>query len=175
MGKEKDDRNKTAEKPQQPSDTTNEPDGAKAPAKLLDRRARKGNRRKRRRSASKPRPGVEIEKAKRIAALAAQVVLKFDPALERNEVLAVVAEFKKYIVPKRKPGRPRNTRITAACADYKAGIRGLALHRAHIAGFDKLSRWQRQGKIRRLTEAIRTRLRRERASENDEVGSKALS
>jgi hypothetical protein len=74
----------------------------------------------------------------------------------------VVSQFRRQLFPPGKPGRRRSKEITAACADWAAGMRGLPLYRKHLPRFDRMSVWQRKVKTRGLLEAIRTRKRRER-------------
>jgi hypothetical protein len=65
------------------------------------------------------------------------------------------------VIPPGKPGRKRRKEITAALADWNAGMRGIALYRKHIAGFDRMSCWRRKAKSRSLMDAIHARKRRE--------------
>lgn len=61
---------------------------------------------------------------------------------------------------KRRRGRKRDAAITAAVADYEAGMRGQQLYQKHIRGYSGMGRYRRQAVIRRLNEAIRSRRRR---------------
>jgi hypothetical protein len=64
------------------------------------------------------------------------------------------------IVRRRKPG-PKGSRHDDAYRDYKAGLRGLSLYRKHIRGHDKMSRWRRAYRERRLLNALQKRASRE--------------
>jgi hypothetical protein len=81
--------------------------------------------------------------------------------LNRSELIRLEQLFHQGLFPKRKAGRRPLARITRAYEDYKGGKRGVELYRAHIPRFEQLSRWRRDGEMRRLMAAIRTRKRRE--------------
>jgi hypothetical protein len=91
-----------------------------------------------------------------------QIMARFEPALDRKERLKVLAAFRRTLFPPGQPGRKRRKEITAAHADWKAGIRGVRLYQRHIPGFDRMSRWKRRAKMQTLMDAIHTRERRER-------------
>jgi len=84
------------------------------------------------------------------------------PDLGRRELLRIVTAFRRALIPRQRRGRRPSKEITAAHADWKCGMCGVALYRKHIVGFDRMSRWKRQGKSRALMEAIRSRERRSR-------------
>jgi len=83
--------------------------------------------------------------------------------LSRKERLKIVRAFRSQLIPAGKPGRKRHQEITAAHADWKNGLRGLALYRQHIPRFEQLGYWERKGKMHALKDAIRSRDRREKA------------
>jgi hypothetical protein len=87
---------------------------------------------------------------------------EFEDQLSRADLIKLVSVFRSAVVPKRKPGRRPKAQVTAALADWKRGVRGEALFRAHIRGWERMSRWRRQCEERALMEAIRSRARRER-------------
>lgn len=74
----------------------------------------------------------------------------------------VVSAFRREIIPPGRPGRKRSAEITAALADWKAGLRGLQLYQRHIPSWDKMSHWRRRIEAERLRDAISTRRRRQR-------------
>ena len=69
------------------------------------------------------------------------------------------------LVPKRKAGRRPKPQVTAAYLDWKTGMRGVALFRKHISGWEKHNRYHRIGEQKELMDAIRSRFRRERGSD----------
>jgi hypothetical protein len=94
--------------------------------------------------------------------------------LDRRELHAIVQAFQSQLLPARKPGRRRNKEITAAHADWKSGLRGVALCQKHIPRFDQMGRWRRRAMIRALMDAIRSRERRARKpARNDQPVSPA--
>jgi hypothetical protein len=103
-----------------------------------------------------------VARGKAVAINAAQQIAGEFSDLGRHELLRIVTAFRRELIPPKRPGRRRSKEISAAHADWKSGIRGLPLYRKHIASFDQMSRWKRQGKSRALMEAIRSRERRTR-------------
>jgi len=94
---------------------------------------------------------------------AARVILTGrEHILDGRARLRLASAFRRMLRPARRPGRKPKASITAACDDFKAGLRGTALYQKHIPGFDRMSRWRRCVESRKLREAIRSRLRRER-------------
>jgi hypothetical protein len=81
--------------------------------------------------------------------------------IKGRDRLKIVRVFRSQIIPPGRPGRRRKERITAAHRDWKNGIRGVALYRKHIEGWDKHGQWRRKGEERRLMDAIRSRERRD--------------
>jgi hypothetical protein len=95
-------------------------------------------------------------------------------SLTREDYLRVARAFRSAVVPKRKPGRRRQAHVTAALADWKTGIRGEALYRAHIPGWEKRGKWRRKHEERALMDAIRSRDRRERKPRRPDCGVTAF-
>jgi hypothetical protein len=58
--------------------------------------------------------------------------------------------------------------VTAALADWKAGIRGVALFQKHIPGWQKHNRYRRMAEEKRLMDAIRSRDRRAKQNRNSD-------
>jgi hypothetical protein len=81
--------------------------------------------------------------------------------LTRRERLHVSNAFRRQLIPPGKPGRKRSSKITAAYMDWKEGVRGVALYRKHILGWDRHNYWRRKVESRALMDAIHTRERRE--------------
>jgi len=82
--------------------------------------------------------------------------------LTHRERLHVANAFRRQLIPPGKPGRKRSSKITAAYLDWKEGLKGVALYRKHIRGWDRHNYWRRKVESRALMDAIRTRERRER-------------
>lgn len=87
------------------------------------------------------------------------------PPLDHAARLKVSRAFERVLVPheKRRRGRKRDATITAAVADYEAGMRGQGLYQKHIRGYSGMGRYRRQSAIRTLNESIRSRRRRDQA------------
>jgi hypothetical protein len=73
-----------------------------------------------------------------------------------------VSAFRREIIHPRRPGRKRSAEITAALADWEAGLRGLQLYQKHIPRWDKMTHWRRRIAAEQLRGAISTRRRRQR-------------
>jgi hypothetical protein len=82
---------------------------------------------------------------------------------------SVVTVFRRQLFPPGKPGRKRSKEITAAYADWKAGMRGLSLYRKHILRFDRMGYWERKVKTRALMDSIRARTRREQTQQTPAI------
>jgi hypothetical protein len=80
--------------------------------------------------------------------------------LDRRERTALLRDFRTQIIPRRKAGRTPSSKVTAAHADWSAGLKGIDLYRKHILGFDQMNRYRRKAMIRALQDAIRNRERR---------------
>src|SRR5215472_3622294 len=93
------------------------------------------------------------------AAYGAEIAKNFS-RLSRRQRVSLVNTFRRQLLPPRRPGRRRSKKITAAHADWRAGIRGVALYERHIPGFRKMGYWKRKDKIRNLMDVIRKRERR---------------
>jgi hypothetical protein len=89
--------------------------------------------------------------------------------LTREQCLKLVSVFRAGVVPRRKAGRRPKPQVTAAYLDWKTGMRGVALFRKHIPGWDKHNRYHRIGEQKELLDAIRSRYRRERTSSHKEA------
>jgi hypothetical protein len=94
---------------------------------------------------------------------AAEIRGQFGNRFNRDECQRLANALRSGIVTKHKPGRRQKAQITAALADWRAGMRGDDLCRAHILGWEKHSEWRRKNEKRVLVDGIRTRRRRERA------------
>jgi hypothetical protein len=86
---------------------------------------------------------------------------QFGGNLTREECLRLVTAFRAAIVPRRRAGRRAKPQVTAAYHDWKAGVRGSALFKKHIPGWDVHNRYHRIGEQKALMDAIRSRRRRE--------------
>lgn len=107
-------------------------------------------------------PSESFTTAKQIALhAAAEIRRKFGNSFTRDECQRLANAFRSGIVTKRKPGRRQKEQITAALADWRKGMRGDDLCRAHIRGWDRHSIWRRKQEARMLMDAIRSRRRRE--------------
>jgi hypothetical protein len=49
-------------------------------------------------------------------------------ALDRPARVKLVKVFRSELIPRKAPGRKRRKEITAACAEWKVGMKGLALY-----------------------------------------------
>lgn len=107
-------------------------------------------------------PETQLSEAIAIAERVGKDITEKFPCLAPRERRKIVAQFRHQLLPPGKPGRKRSEKITAACADWAAGMRGLALYRKHLPQFDQMGLWKRKVKTRALLDAIRTRKRRER-------------
>jgi hypothetical protein len=85
-----------------------------------------------------------VAQARAAAIEAGQRIAKAFPDLDRRTKLGLATAFRRQLIPRGKPGRRRSKEITAAHADLKSGVRGLALYRKHIAGFDRMNRYKRE-------------------------------
>jgi hypothetical protein len=106
----------------------------------------------------------QFARATKAAVEAGQQIAKDSWALTRRERLGVANAFRRHVLLPGRPGRKRSNRITAAHADWKTGMRGVALYRKHIRGWEKHNFWRRKSEARTLMDAIRTRERREQRS-----------
>jgi hypothetical protein len=97
---------------------------------------------------------IVIETAQRIRA-------ELGDRLSRDEFIRLSRAFRSAVVPRRKPGRQPSTRVTAAYANWKTGMRPRAICEKHIPGWAKHNRCRRSGEQKALMDAIRSRKRRE--------------
>ena len=117
-----------------------------------------------------------FEAARAVIVETARFLAREFSALDRPARVKLFKVFRSELIPRKAPGRKRRKEITAAYEDWKLGIKGPALFRIHIPGFDKLSHWRRREKSRGLMDAIRTRRRRERKQgESESAGSTDLT
>jgi hypothetical protein len=101
--------------------------------------------------------------AKEMTARAAHDIRhQYGERLTRDECLKLLSVFRAGLVPRRRAGRRPQPQVTAAYLDWKTGIRGVALFRKHIPGWQKHNRYRRIAEEKRLMDAIRSRYRRER-------------
>jgi hypothetical protein len=61
---------------------------------------------------------------------------QFGEGLTREECLRLVGVFRAGIVPRRRSGHRPKPQVTAAYLDWKAGMRGVALFRKHVPGWE---------------------------------------
>ena len=152
---------------QEPPEATAGTRGADSPHRS-NRRARNApvyaRRKQPRENAPPAKPPSEAFTAakEKAAQVAEEIRQKFGERLTREECIRVASEFRSAVVQKRKPGRRRKAHVTAALVDWKAGVRGDDLYRAHIRGWEKQGKWRRKHEERALMDAIRSRDRRER-------------
>jgi hypothetical protein len=108
--------------------------------------------------------GNSVSAVKRACELAQEagtkITSELGTELDRPDKLRTVAAFKRTLIPPKRSGRIPSRRITEAHRDWKAGLCGLLLYQKHIPGFDKMNRYTREVKSRRLMDAIRNRERR---------------
>ncbi len=79
--------------------------------------------------------------------------------LDRPARLRLVNALRRELLPPKPRGRKPDPRITAAYEDWMNGMRGVALCRKHIPGYDQMGEGRRRVESRRLMEAIRSRER----------------
>jgi hypothetical protein len=90
------------------------------------------------------------------------IVVRFGSLLSRSDRIKLVTIFRRVLIPPKRRGRRPKEAITSAHRDWRNGIRGLTLYRAHIPGFEKHSQWRRSFEQRALMDAIYSREKRER-------------
>ena len=106
-------------------------------------------------------PEEQLAEAEAIAQRAGHEIATTFRGLPPRHRRSIGSAFRRQIIPPGKPGRKRSKEITAAYADWKAGMRGLALYRKHLFRFDRMGHSERKVKTRALMDAIRARRRRE--------------
>jgi len=107
-----------------------------------------------------------------IAKRAGEEIAANFPGLPLRERRRIVTALRHKLIPPGKPGRKRSKEITEAYADWKSGMRGLALYRKHIPRFDRMGIWERKVKTRALMDAIRSRRRREQRRRTREADAR---
>src|SRR5215831_1211577 len=85
-----------------------------------------------------------------------------DGSLSARQRRAVVRAFRRVLLPPGPPGRRESEQVTRAYRDWRAGVRGIALFKAHIPRWTGLNYYARQFKAQRLMQAIRKRRHREK-------------
>jgi hypothetical protein len=100
---------------------------------------------------------------KEIAIRAAQRIrAELGDRLSRDQFIRLSKAFRSAVVPRRKPGRQPSTLVSAAYADWKAGMKPRALCEKHIPAWATHNHYRRNGEQKALMDAIRSRYRRER-------------
>jgi RecB family exonuclease len=99
-----------------------------------------------------------------VARVANDLRHQYGEGLTREQWLKLVSVFRAGTVPRRRAGRRPKPQVTASYLDWKTGMRGVALFRKHIPGWEKHNRYHRIGEQKELIDAIRSRYRRERGS-----------
>ena len=87
---------------------------------------------------------------------------QYGELLTRDEGLRLVSVFRAGVVPRRRAGRRLKPQVTAAYLDWNAGMRGVALFRKHVPGWEGHHRYRRMGEQKALMDPIRSRSRRQR-------------
>jgi len=131
-----------------------------ANARNGSRYARKGNQ-ARKAPSSKPDSEAFAAAKEKAVRMGRELREELAGRLTPEECERVARAFRSAVIPKRKPGRRRNARITAAYLDWKDGIRGRALYLKHIPGWERHHRYRRNGEQKALIDAVRSRDRRE--------------
>lgn len=108
-----------------------------------------------------PDPVPLAEARKRAHDAGSRIAIDFGSLLDSSDRRKVLGTFRRTLFPAQRPGRRRSARVTAAHRDWKNGMRGPALYRAHIPGWDKHNHYRRQSEARALMDAVRTRERRQ--------------
>ena len=100
------------------------------------------------------------EACKRAQEAGAWIVADYGPVLSHKDKAKAVTLFRRALIPPKRPGRKPKEAVTAAHRDFETGMRGSALYRAHIPGWEKHNRYRRKYEERALMAAINTRKRR---------------
>jgi hypothetical protein len=108
-----------------------------------------------RRAASAEKLRLYIARAEEGVSEAAQ-----DGSLTERQRRLIVSAVRRKLLPPGPRGRRNSERITAAYADWKAGMRGIELYARHIPGFREMSYWKKKDKIRTLNDALSKREKR---------------
>ena len=117
----------------------------------------------RREAIAEPAPDALAQALDLAREAAAHIIAQFGTTLDNVARRKVSRAFDRALIPrdKRRRGRKRDARITAAVQDYEAGMRGHQLYVKHITGYSGMGRYRREHAQRRLNEAIRSRSRRD--------------
>lgn len=106
----------------------------------------------------KPSPDHDAQAKSLVTEFARNLATEFGD-LDRPARLRLVNITRRELLRAKPRGRKPDPRITAAYEDWMKGMRGVALYRKHILGYDQMSEWRRRGESRKLMEAIRSRRR----------------
>lgn len=109
----------------------------------------------------KPDPSPVAEACNRAHDAGSRIAVDLGSSLGPSDRRKVLITFRCTLFPAKQPGRRRKDAVTAAHRDWKNGMRGPALYRAHIPGWEKHNRYRRQSEARALMDAVRARNRRE--------------
>ena len=109
-----------------------------------------------------PNPSPVAEACRQAHDAGYRIAAEFGPSLSPSDRRKVLITFRRTLFPAKRPGRRRKETVTAAHRNWKNGMRGLALYRTHIPGWEKHHRYRRQSEARALMDAVHTRDRRER-------------
>jgi hypothetical protein len=112
-----------------------------------------------------------IEACKLAQEIGAKIGTQFGSVLTPRARQKVVTAFRRTLFPAKSPGRRRKEAITAAHRDWKGGMRGVDLYKAHIPGWQKHNHWRREGEARRLMDAIQSRERLDRKGGRPRTGN----
>lgn len=104
-----------------------------------------------------------------------RIVAGLGATLGPRDRRAVLTAFRRTLFPPKRPGRRCKETITAAHRDWKNGMHGPALYRAHIPRWEKHNRFRRNCEAQTLMDAIRTRERREQERTARKLGSARLA
>jgi hypothetical protein len=105
-------------------------------------------------------PAVFATAEEAVARVANDLHRQHGEGLTREQWLKLVSVFRAGVLPGRRAGRRPKSQVTAAYLYWKAGMRGVALFRKHIPGWEKHNRYHRMGEQKELMDAIRGRHRR---------------
>ena len=87
---------------------------------------------------SKPSPDHETQAKAQVVELARNLGIEFSD-LDRPARLRLVNTLRRELLPAKPRGRKPDPRVTAAYEDWMKGMRGVALYKKHIPGYDQCS------------------------------------
>ena len=82
-----------------------------------------------------PDPSPVAEACKRAHDAGSRIAAELGSSLGPSDRRKVLITFRRTLFQAKRPGRRRKDAVTAAHRDWKSGVRGLALYRAHIPGW----------------------------------------